>query len=198
MPVPPVVPFTPKLRTKAMTLHTPSQLSGHFNKAWRDQDHFLQYLARRHQVHHILDAVIPVKTGLAPRLRGDLYSLDWKQPHPPVENAYVRYLSTLNAPARGDRGNTITRQKLIAHYYAFVLAHLAGGGLSIARSAASVVPAGYVENSWYYNVVHADVLAKSILQEINDEACYWTLEQEQVCLDELDAAFCFGLQIIHQ
>ena len=192
MPVRPVFPFTPKMRSKALTLHDPSQLSGQFTKAWRDTDHFVQYLSRRHQIHRILDPVVTVNTGLSERLQGDLLSLDteWKRHCVPADNQYANYLCTLDTQH--------ARQKLIAHYYAFVLAHLVGGGQTIARSAASVVPAGYVENSWYYNLEDADLLAKTIVRDIDDEAVYWTLDQEQTCLDELDTAFCFGLQIMHQ
>jgi hypothetical protein len=184
----PVVPFSQNLRSKALTLHGTSQLTKDFTKSWRDQEHFVQYLVRRQTMHRALDHVMAIDTGLLGHLQADLTSLDldWRR-RSVTDNLYADYVMKLD-----------TREKLVAHYYAFVLAHVAGGGPSIVRSAASVLPAWFIPNSWYFNLRDRELLTTTIVQDINDETCYWTNEQAQTCLDELDKAFCFGLQIIHQ
>lgn len=182
--------FTPQLREHTRQLHTSQQLQGYVNQRWLNQHHVVSYLVRRHHVHRVLDTVLDVDTGLRPRLEHDLTTLDidWKHSttQPPV---YVDYLQSLaHAPGH--------RPAIIAHYYAFVLAHLVGGGRQIANSASPVLPPWFLDQSEYY-APNTD-RASEILTRIDEEAAYWSRDDDRMCLDEVSVAFRFGMTMLHQ
>lgn len=179
--------LTHKLRQRAISLHSTPQLKRQFSVSWRDQDHFISYLVRRHKVHKILDPTLPSYT-LSQDLAADLSCLDADWKHRNDTTVYIDYLQALHTAP----GN---RQALVAHYYAFVLAHLAGGGIQIAHSARPVLPPWFLDQSMYYNNIPSP---EPILLDLNGEADYWTPEQERRCIDELEIAFQFGMMMLNQ
>jgi len=182
--------LTSQLRHKTLELHTPAQLNGIVTKTWHSQQAFETYLIRRHQVHQLLDTVVDVDTTLSTKLTDDLASLDLDWRHIPVHNTYAEYLQALlQAPGH--------RPALLAHYYGFVVAHLVGGGKHIGASASPVLPRWFLPQSSYYGPVSPHI-SGDILQHIDDEAAYWSREDDRMCLDELQIAFNFGMTILRQ
>jgi len=182
--------LTSQLRQKSLELHTPAQLRGIVSKTWHSQRGFETYLIRRHQVHQLIDPVVKVDTRLSTKLQDDLSTLDLDWRHIPVQNTYAEYLQALHsAPGH--------RPALVAHYYGFVLAHLVGGGKHIAYSASPVLPSWFLPQSLYYGSVSPHICG-DILQHIDEEASYWSREQESMCIDELPIAFNFGMTSMRQ
>lgn len=181
--------FSQHLRERAISLHSTPQLNRQVSVSWRDQDHFTSYLVRRQKVHVVLDPIMrtPMES-LADRLSEDLLSLDVDWRHRGDTTVYLEYLQALQTTP----GN---RHVLVAHYYAFVLAHLAGGGVQIARSARPVLPSWFLDESLYYNNIPSP---GAIMDDINMEADYWTPRQMERCLDELEVAFRFGMLMLTQ
>jgi len=81
----------------------------------------------------------------------------------------------------------------VAHYYAFVLAHLVGGGTQVAASARPYLPPWFFTESQYFNDLPSPL---PVYDAINDEAMYWTTDDEDLCLRELAVAFRVGRRMI--
>lgn len=181
-----------KMKGRVMQLHSKQQLNHKVTKTWRSTDHFTQYLVNRYTVHTQLDPVIKV-SGLDTtiRLSHDLQSLD------------LDWAATYNRDSLyGDYCKALVkdnfRPALIAHYYSFILAHVVGGGLSIAKTASGELPSGWLDQSLYYNIPGSRTLRQQIVDEIIGESTYWTEKDEQACLEEVDVAFRFAMLLLHQ
>jgi len=176
------------MRQQILELHSTPQLRREYRREWTDQAEFVSYLARRHAVHEVLDSTYPSIPGLSRYLAHDLSLLDIDWRH---ENASV--LPSRFLPS--------DRPRRVAHYYAFVLAHLVGGGHAIARSASPVLPPWFWDETVYYatgeyGTHRPNRLGQTVLYEIDEEALYWTIEEENTCLDELRRAFVYGTTMI--
>lgn len=183
--------ITDKMKGRVMQLHSKQQLQHKVSKVWRSESHFTQYLVNRYGIHKQLDLVIPSKIDTTARLADDLQSLDidWASTYN-TESLYKDYCQALV------KDNF--RPALIAHYYCFILAHIVGGGYSIAASAQEHLPAGWLVQSQYYNISDPGALRQSIVDDIHDEATYWTGKDEQHCLDEVEVAYRFAMLLLNQ
>lgn len=184
--------ITDKMKGRVMQLHSKQQLNHKVTKTWRSGDHFTQYLANRYTVHTQLDPVIRVPSlDTTARLSYDLQSLDldWAATYN-TDSLYGDYCKALV------KDNF--RPALIAHYYCFILAHVVGGGLSIAQTARGQLPSGWLEQSKYYNIPGSQGLRQQIIDEIIGEATYWTDKEEQSCLEEVEVAYRFAMVLLNQ
>lgn len=180
------------MRQRILELHSTPQLRREYRREWTDQAEFVSYLARRHAAHEVLDGTYASIPGLSRYLAHDLslLDIDWRHHQNNQNNQHVS--TALVVPDRPRR---------VAHYYAFVLAHLVGGGHAIARSASPVLPPWFWDETVYYatgeyGTHRPNRLGQTILYEIDEEALYWTIEEENTCLDELRGAFVYGTTMI--
>ena len=130
-------------------------------------------------MHVRLDDTYDLDLGLRQRLVNDmsLLHLDWRT----LGGTEDRYLATACRPQK------------VAHYYAFVLAHLVGGGTQVAASARPYLPPWFFTESQYFNDLPSPL---PVYDAINDEAMYWTTDDENLCLKELATAFQVGRRMI--
>jgi len=181
------------MKERVIQIHTKQQLQNTFVKRWRDQEHFMKYLAQRQKIHNVLDPIIPgvMDIGLTHRLHTDLQSLHIDYTHIiPTENLYLEYLTALSQnKARGE---------LVAHAYCFVLAHISGGGTQIASSAKGVLPPWFLQQSEYFNIENRDKIRDDMIRSIDQEATYMTPIEMVECVQEVDTAYRFISLLLNQ
>ena len=142
---------------------------------------FVQYLAAHRDVYRALQ---PFPVDLPRKFADDISSDLWAIQTDSLDatasslyySPYVRYLATL------------PRERLGCHWYNSVFAHVAGGGLVVARAAQPVLPPGFFERSNFYKPLPAEGV-DALRTAFEAEAGTWTDAGRDLCLAETPVAF---------
>jgi hypothetical protein len=189
-------PFVDAMRQETMRLHSAAQKRGEFTTPNPSFAGYVRWIRHQREIHHTLRQFpVQPKIDLVEALDLELYYLEldatWNDALLPGHDPspYAAYLDTLTE-------GTIHSPKLGCHIYNVVLAHLAGGNIHVAMSAASVLPKGWIETSDFFNVAK-DRDAATDLKTAFDEYCQsqWTETQRQKCLLETPQAFRYGAEL---
>lgn len=147
---------------------------------------FARYLVQQRNVFRALQT-FPVripKRNFVEDINRDLWALNLHaEPgaYPELATAgthstYVRYLASLDTARLG------------CHWYNATFAHVAGGGLTVARAAEEDLPPGFFHTSAFYAPVPRDAVDATRAM-FEAEAQSWAADQRAACLGETTEAF---------
>ena len=179
--------FVDAMRAATLDMHSSHML--HAKKSQQQQPtrlQFARYLVHQRNVFRALQT-FPVRTpkrNFVEDINRDLWALNLHaEPGAYPELAtggtystYIRYLATLDAARLG------------CHWYNATFAHVAGGGLTVARAAEESLPPGFFYTSAFYAPMPRDAVDDTRAM-FEAEAQSWAADQRTACLAETPEAF---------
>jgi hypothetical protein len=176
-----MVPHLSKIKSVFIKLHTKEQLHKKYTVNWKDQSHFTTYLARRAEVHHLMEThystVLPSLFPCSHEIDIDIQSLDIDAPRRLI-SPYSEYITYLMRAGE--------QEALFTHVYSFYMAQLNGGGKHIASTAP--LPSSFWTDSRYY--AQRDTMDLQAFRDwLTDTTACWSPQQKLLSLREIPSTF---------